>query len=187
MPFFINTIYPKGLLCCLSYFLVAIRKLRHPISFYKMQRWAKPKFACRDWKRDFANTSLNIETESDSFYIQAQSLILRLRLLLISLTVWDRVFILGVLVSKVETETLVSNFETWDWEMFRTFVCSTMSVRHFQETIIKILWSTFLLRPWLSLYWCSLIFDTETETFGLCSQTARLILRLLICGFKHWD
>ena len=37
----------------------------------------------------------------------------------------------------------------------------------------------------MRIYCYSLIFETETETFGLWSQNVRLILRLLICGLDH--
>ena len=64
---------------------------------------SKTKMACQDWDWDFTYTSLNFETET--FHLQYQSSILRLKLSLIGLTVWDQYFIFEFLVSMVETET----------------------------------------------------------------------------------
>ena len=44
-----------------------------------------------------------------------------------------------------------------------------------------------MLRPWLRLCIFNLIFETDTETFGLLFRTVRLILRLLIIGLKLWN
>ena len=111
-------------------------------SYLPSQRWARSKCAFWDWDWDFTHTSLNFETETDAFHLHYLSSILRLHFRGAGPKVREL---------RLRLSTIIK------------MVCFKMSVKHFQETFIKILWSKKLLKHWLRLYWYRLIFETENE------------------------
>ena len=65
-----------------------------------------------------------------------------------------------------------------------------MSVKHFQEIIIEILWSPFLLSPWLRLYCMQFRFwycDRDLWSFVSKCKTDTEIFYFKWTGLKPWD